>query len=156
MLVSYCSQQRQWNQLGLIIAVTSLELRALLKKLFMCGFITAHMNFLLSTLRSRSCLRSGFPIRRFWDKALKANSSFATCVCVCVCVCVWHMWPLWPHGLQSARLLCPWDSPGKNTGVGCHFLLQGIFLTQGSNSPSSQEDLLLWTTGRKYQKESRI
>ena len=31
------------------------------------------------------------------------------------------------------RLLCPWDFPGKNTGVGCHFLLQGIFLTQGSN-----------------------
>ena len=26
-----------------------------------------------------------------------------------------------PHGLQPARLLCPWDSPGKNTGVGCHF-----------------------------------
>ena len=38
-----------------------------------------------------------------------------------------------PYGLQPARLLCPWDSPGKNTGVGCHFLLQGIFLTQGSN-----------------------
>ena len=32
-----------------------------------------------------------------------------------------------------ARLLYTWDSPGKNTGVGCHFLLQGIFLTQGSN-----------------------
>ena len=29
------------------------------------------------------------------------------------------------HGLQPTRLLCPWDSPGKNTGVGCHFLLQG-------------------------------
>ena len=29
--------------------------------------------------------------------------------------------------------LCPWDSPGKNTGVGCHALLQGIFLTQGLN-----------------------
>ena len=28
---------------------------------------------------------------------------------------------------------CPWDSPGKNTGVGCYFLLQGIFLTQGLN-----------------------
>ena len=28
-----------------------------------------------------------------------------------------------PHGLQPTRLLCPWDSPGKNTGVGCHFLL---------------------------------
>ena len=38
-----------------------------------------------------------------------------------------------PHGLQPARLLCPWDSPGKITGVGCHALLQGIFPTQGSN-----------------------
>ena len=38
-----------------------------------------------------------------------------------------------PHGLQPARLLCPWDSPGKNTGVGCHSFLQGIFPTQGSN-----------------------
>ena len=38
-----------------------------------------------------------------------------------------------PHGLQPARLLCPWDSPGKNTRVGCYFLLQGIFQTQGSN-----------------------
>ena len=38
-----------------------------------------------------------------------------------------------PHGLYPARLLCPWDSPGKNTGVDYHFLLQGIFPTQGSN-----------------------
>ena len=30
-------------------------------------------------------------------------------------------------------LLCPWDFPGKNTGVGCHFPRQGIFLTHGSN-----------------------
>ena len=37
------------------------------------------------------------------------------------------------HGLWPARLLCPWDSPGKNTGVGSHFLLQGIFPTQESN-----------------------
>ena len=29
-----------------------------------------------------------------------------------------------PHRQQPTRLLCPWDSPGKNTGVGCHFLLQ--------------------------------
>ena len=36
-------------------------------------------------------------------------------------------------GLWPARLLCPWGSPGKNLGVGRHFLLQGIFLTQGSN-----------------------
>ena len=31
---------------------------------------------------------------------------------------------LWPHRRQPTRLCCPWDSPGKNTGVGCHFLLQ--------------------------------
>ena len=41
---------------------------------------------------------------------------------------------LWPHRLQLARLLCPWDSPGKNTGVDCHFLFQGIFWIEGSNS----------------------
>ena len=37
------------------------------------------------------------------------------------------------HGLQPPRLLFPWDFPGKNTGMGCYFLLQGIFLTQRSN-----------------------
>ena len=40
---------------------------------------------------------------------------------------------LQPHGLQPARLPCPWDSLGKNTSVDCLSLLQGIFLTQGSN-----------------------
>ena len=38
-----------------------------------------------------------------------------------------------PHGLQPTRLLCPWNSPGKNTGVGSHSLVQAIFLTQGWN-----------------------
>ena len=37
------------------------------------------------------------------------------------------------HGLQPARLLCPWDSPVKNIGVGCPFLLQGIVPTWGWN-----------------------
>ena len=40
---------------------------------------------------------------------------------------------LQPLGLQPSWLLCPQDSPGKNTGAGCHFFLQGIFPTQGSN-----------------------
>ena len=40
---------------------------------------------------------------------------------------------LCPHGLQPARLLCPWGFPGKKTGAGCHLLLQEIFPTQGSN-----------------------
>ena len=41
--------------------------------------------------------------------------------------------PLQTHGLQPTRLFCSWNFPSKNTGVGCHFLLQGIFLTQESN-----------------------
>ena len=44
------------------------------------------------------------------------------------CLSVWR-----PHRLWPGRLLCPWDFPGKNTEVGCHVLLQGIFPTQGSN-----------------------
>ena len=40
---------------------------------------------------------------------------------------------LLPYGLWSTRLLCPWDSPGKNPGVGCHAPLQGISAIQGSN-----------------------
>ena len=44
--------------------------------------------------------------------------------------------------LMDYSLLCPWDFPGKNTGGGCHFLLQGIFLTQGSNPHLLH--LLLW------------
>ena len=42
--------------------------------------------------------------------------------------------PLRPHELQPAWLLCPWNSPGQNTGVGSHSLLQGIFPAQGSNA----------------------
>ena len=38
-----------------------------------------------------------------------------------------------PHGLLPSRLLCQWDSPGKNIRVGCHALLQGIFPTQRSS-----------------------
>ena len=48
-----------------------------------------------------------------------------------VCVLVAQYFLL--HGLQTARLLCPWDFPGKNTGVGGHSHSQGIFLTQGWN-----------------------
>ena len=69
------------------------------------------------------------------------------CVCMCVCVyktCIYTlccavlshsvMSDSWPHqSLQPSRLLCPWDSPGKNTGVVCYAFLQGIFPTQGSN-----------------------
>ena len=42
-----------------------------------------------------------------------------------------------PHRRQPTRLLCPWDSPGKNTGVGCHFLLQCIKMKSESEVAQS-------------------
>ena len=53
---------------------------------------------------------------------------------------------LWPHGLKPTRPLPPWDSPGKNAGEGCHFLLQGIFPTQGLNSCIGRQILYYWAT----------
>ena len=54
-------------------------------------------------------------------------------VWVCVPSCFSCVWLLQPHGLRPTRILCPWDSPGKITGVGCHAFFQEIFPTQGSN-----------------------
>ena len=47
--------------------------------------------------------------------AAAASKSLQSCLTLCR-----------PHRRQPTRLLCPWDSPGKNTGVGCHFLLQCV------------------------------
>ena len=62
---------------------------------------------------------------------------------------------LQPHGLQPARLFCPWDSPSKNTGVDCHFLLQGNLPTPGIK-PMSPVSLVpavgFLTTGKSHQK----
>ena len=48
------------------------------------------------------------------------------CCCCCCCCCVASVVSdsVWPHRRQPTGLPHPWDSPGKNTGVGCHFLLQ--------------------------------
>ena len=51
-----------------------------------------------------------------------------------LCSCLVMSDSLQPYGLQLTRLLCPWDFPGKKTGVGCHFLLQGFFPNRGLNS----------------------
>ena len=72
----------------------------------------------------------------FWHP--QSSCHRGACVCLllfvfqtdvlCVCSVDQCLWLLWPHELQPTRFFCPWDFPGKNTGVGCHFLLQGIFL----------------------------
>ena len=90
---------------------------------------------------------------KYWLNDKKKISDFTTSLCAFYCIChsvvldsplsdsahchrcsVTQSWlTLQPHALQPVRLLCPWDSPGKNTGVGCHFLLQAILPTEGLN-----------------------
>ena len=56
---------------------------------------------------------------------------------MCVCVkLLQSCLTLPPYGPQPARLLCSEDSPGKNARAGCHYLLQSIFPSQGSNPAS--------------------
>ena len=55
-------------------------------------------------------------------------------ICIYICQSVSQLCPtLRPHGLGHTKRLYPWDFSGKNTGESWHFLLQGIFPTQGSN-----------------------
>ena len=102
---------------------------------------------------------SGLPEKR-WHKYKVLNKKAAQCnstevkhMCVCVCVCVCaracarqllsRAQLCDPRDcMQPDRLLCPWNSPDKNTGVGCQSLLQGIFLTQGQNQVSHTADSL--------------
>ena len=62
---------------------------------------------------------------------------------------------LQPPGLGPTRLLCSWNSLGKNTGVGSHFLLQGIFLTQGSNPGHPHCRQILYHLGHQGQDATR-
>ena len=64
-------------------------------------------------------------ISQFWGPFISSLNPMHALALHCVQLLV-------PHGPQHpARLLCPWNFPGKNIGVGCHFLLQGIFPAQG-------------------------
>ena len=54
------------------------------------------------------------------------------CLLLCSCSVVFNSLP--PHGLQPARLRCPWNSPGNNTGVGCRSLLHYLSVDQWCNA----------------------
>ena len=78
-------------------------------------------------------VKCAFLTRSFYRDAnsLRRSCSLVTTVCVLSRLAVSDS--LWRYELWPARPLCPWDSPGKNTGVDCHPLRQGIFLTQGES-----------------------
>ena len=64
------------------------------------------------------------------SQGIRSSSFCVCCSCLVAKLCLTLLLPL---GLQPSRFLCPWDFAGKNTAVACHFLLRGIFPTQGSN-----------------------
>ena len=105
----------------------------------------------------------GFGVRPRWILTTPLTKSVTlsmvlNSLCISALICqVWsgslsvvcYSW--WFHGLYPARLFCPWNSPGKNTGVGYHSLLQGIFLTQGSNPGLLHcRQIIVWATREGY------
>ena len=74
-------------------------------------------------------VRHDWATNSYYDPAIPLLDMYTACVCVCSAL----SYSLWPYGLEPTRILCPWDCPGKNIGMGCHFLFQEIFLTQGLN-----------------------
>ena len=115
-----------------------------------CKFFIALFVFLLGTSLVAQLVKNPLQCRilRFdpWNGKISGKGTGShkkcVCVCLCVCVCVCVCTHVHTHRLQPVRLLCPWDSPGKNTGMGCHAFFQRIFLTQGLKL-----SLLHWQVG---------
>ena len=84
------------------------------------------LNWTIFSLTTFGTDYDGVKFPSAWLK-FKQMSSWLCCLCSVMSN------SLWPHGLEAFRLLCPWEFPVKNILVGCHFLLQEIFLTQGLN-----------------------
>ena len=74
------------------------------------------------TVAHQAAPSMGFPRQEYWSGVPLPSAVFTCCCCCCVTSVVSDS--VRPHRLQPTRLPHPWDSPGKNTGVGCHFLLQ--------------------------------
>ena len=86
---------------------------------------------------------SNFSFRRLSEIIYEPHNTQARCF-INYTSCSSNLRYFFLRHLEPTRLLCPWDLPGKNTGMGCHSFLQGMFLTQGSNPsyPSLQADSL--------------
>ena len=97
---------------------------------FSLDFISAFKDSVLNKWLKEWMTRSGKLGYPSSIVSIPVNLIHSTVVCVCVCVCVRARarsvaqlyLTLWPQGLKPTRLLCSWDSPGKNTGMGGHSL----------------------------------
>ena len=111
------SSGRSW-ELGVLSSCMALQKRLSSSSSTVAGFM---MGVCLS------------PSYMFWCGYFLVCPVWRSCLCAGGLVDKSCLTLLWPHGVYPARLLCPWDLPGKNTEEGCHFLLQGVFPIQASN-----------------------
>ena len=94
-------------------------------ELLRCCYQVILMQFIKNLLSTGSFLMvSALPLQGAWVQFLVRELEPTYLSCVRLFVFPWTV---------AHRQLCSWDSPGKNTEVGSHFLLQGIFPTEGSN-----------------------
>ena len=98
---------------------------------------------IIKSISKNRCMQNPEYKRIFWERLMEGvlvlRTHFIGWLFTCAQLCPTLFNPI---ALQSTRLLCPWDSPGKNIGVGCHFLLQGIFPTQGFGAMSPESPAL--------------
>ena len=110
-----------------------MQLQVLAEVLFISGQRSLVEGTKVAGLASQRFPHSSVEMSGDWNP----NPWALPCQSVCVCVCVLSHSvvsdSLQSYALYLSSLLCPWNFPGKNTGVGCYFLLQGIFPAQGLN-----------------------
>ena len=89
------------------------------------------LTLLLNTINCLECQTCGYLLCELFQRRRLIFSMFLTVSC-----------SVMPNSLQPTRLLCPWDFPGKDTGVSRHFLLWGIFPGIKLGSTAQQADSL--------------
>ena len=153
MLKYYCyfHSVRKWEHL---CVVTAISLSQFSSSSLLCSYLChVILEFFPYKPDSNSKSSSAQPPRKLLPVSLgchlKSPGSIWLSSLLCHCLVINSCLTLLrPHGLEPARLLCSSDSPGKNAGVGCHFLLKGIFSAQGSNLHLllGKQILYHWTT----------
>ena len=101
--------------------------------------------------------RNCFPSSLFWSQVyhkIYIQSVIFQCNILFVCLFLAGklcLTLLWPHTLQPTQLLWPWDFPAKNTGKRCHFLFQGMFLSQGLSHVQCTDKRILYHQRIRFQ-----
>ena len=126
----------RWSVFVIMFLSRSFSCSLFICHMFICHWI--HILCLRIILGQRKMLLTYVQYISVFSHHFQLKKKSVPTFFVIITMLLWWRWwfsrivvsdSLWPHKLQPTRLLCPWNFPEENTGVGCHFLLQGIFLT---------------------------